>query len=185
VPIGALTAWQGLIDRANLKSGERVIVHGGAGAVGLYAVQFAHCRGAHVTSTVSAGAIDFVKRLGADEAIDYKASRFEKDLAPVDVVFDTVGGDTLKRSWSVLKPGGRMVTIASDGGDTAEQRVKDAFFIVQPNQKQLVEIAKQLDAGHLRAFVKTSIPLNEASDAYSGALKEVGGYGKIVITVSA
>ena len=78
-----------------------------------------------------------------------------------------------------------MVTIASDGGDTAEQRVKDAFFIVQPNQKQLVEIAKQLDAGHLRAFVKTSIPLNEASDAYSGALKEVGGYGKIVITVSA
>jgi len=103
----------------------------------------------------------------------------------VDVVFDTVGGDALERSWSVLKPGGRMVTIASDGEDTAEQRVKNAFFIVQPNQKQLVEIAKQTDAGHLRAFVKASVSLSEASAASSGALKDAGGYGKIVITVAA
>lgn len=185
VPIGALTAWQGLIDRAKLEPGERVLVHGGAGTVGLYAVQLAHNGGAHVMSTVSTRAMDFVKGLGADVAVDYKASRFEKEVGDVDVVFDTVGGDTLERSWGVLKPGGRMVTIASDGEGAADQRAKDAFFIVEPNQKQLVEIANQFDAGHLRAFVKTIVSLSEASAAYSGALKDEGGYGKIVITVSA
>jgi len=184
VPIGALTSWQGLIGRARLERGERVLIHGGAGAVGLYAVQLAHIRGAHVTTTVSTQDIDFVKRLGADEAIDYKASRFEKEVRDVDVVFDTVGGDTLERSWGVLKSDGRVITIAADSEGTAEQRVKDAFFIVDPNQKQLVEIAKQLDAGHLRAFVKATVPLNEASVAYSGAVRDKSGYGKIVIAVS-
>jgi NADPH:quinone reductase-like Zn-dependent oxidoreductase len=185
VPIGALTSWQGLIGRARLERGERVLIHGGAGAVGLYAVQLAHIRGAHVTTTVSTQDIDFVKRLGADEAIDYKASRFEKEVRDVDVVFDTVGGDTLERSWGVLKSDGRMITIAADSEGTADQRVKDAFFIVEPNQKQLVEIAKQIDAGHVRAFVKTTVPLNEASAAYSGAVREKSGYGKIVIAVAA
>ena len=185
VPIGALTSWQGLLDRAKLEPGERVLVHGGAGAVGLYAVQLAHNRGAHVITTVSGQDIDFVKRLGAEEAIDYKASRFEKRIGDVDVVFDSVGGGTLERSWGVLKSGGRMITIVSDGDGTAEQRVKDAFFIVEPNQKQLVEIAKQLDAGHLRAFVKTTVPLKEASAAYSGGVVGKGEHGKIVIAVPA
>jgi NADPH:quinone reductase-like Zn-dependent oxidoreductase len=185
VPIGALTSWQGLIDRAKLESGERVLVHGGAGAVGLYAVQLAHIRGARVITTVSTQDIDFVKRLGADEAIDYKASRFEKEVRDVDVVFDAVGGDTLERSWGVLKPAGRLITIAADSEGTADQRVKDAFFIVEPNQKQLVEIANQLDAGRLRAFVKSTVPLNEASAAYSGAVRDKSGYGKIVIAVPA
>jgi NADPH:quinone reductase-like Zn-dependent oxidoreductase len=185
VPIGALTSWQGLIDRAKLEPGERVLVHGGAGAVGLYAVQLAHICGARVITTVSAQDIDFVKRLGADEAIDYKASRFEKQVRDVDVVFDAVGGDTLERSWSVLKPGGRMITIAADSEGTADQRVEDAFFRVAPNEKQLVKSAKQLDAGRLRAFVKTTVPLNEASAAYSGAVRDKSGYGKIVIAVPA
>jgi NADPH:quinone reductase-like Zn-dependent oxidoreductase len=185
VPIGALTAWQGLIDRAKLAAGERILIHGGAGAVGLYAVQMAHNLAAHVITTVSSQDIDFVKRLGADEAIDYKASRFEKEVRDVDVVFDAVGGDTLKRSWGVLRPGGRMITIAADGEGTTDQRVKDAFFIVEPNQVQLIEIAKRLDAGHLRVFVKTTVPLSEASAAYSGALTHKSGYGKIVIAVAA
>jgi NADPH:quinone reductase-like Zn-dependent oxidoreductase len=185
VPIGALTSWQGLIDRAKLEPGERVLVHGGAGAVGLYAVQLAHIRGARVITTVSTQDVDFVKRLGADEVIDYKDSRFEKELRDMDVVFDTVGGDTLERSWQVLKPAGRMITIAADSEGTADQRVKDAFFIVEPNQEQLVEIAKQLDAGDLRAFVKATVPLNEAPAAYSGAVKDNSRYGKIVIVVSA
>lgn len=185
VPIGALTSWQGLIDRAKLEQGERVLIHGGAGAVGIYAVQLAHMRGARVITTVSTQDIEFVKRLGADEMIDYKASRFEKEVRDVDVVFDAVGGDTLDRSWGVLKPGGRMITIAADGEGTTDQRVKDAYFIVEPNQKQLVEIAKQLDAGYLRAFVKTTIPLNEASAAYSGAVRDKRGHGKIVISVAA
>src|SRR5215467_4942785 len=170
VPIGALTSWQGLIDRAKLKAGERILVHGGAGAVGLYAVQLAHIRGARVITTVSARDIDFVKQLGADEAIDYKASTFEKTVRDIDVVFDAVGGRTLERSWGVLRPNGRMVTIAADSEGTADERVK---------------IAKQLDAGHLKAFVKATIPLNEASAAYSGAVGDKNGYGKIVIAVSA
>ena len=183
VPIGALTSWQGLIDRAKLESGERVLVHGGAGAVGLYAVQLAHNRGARVITTVSGQDIDFVRRLGADEAIDYKASWFEKEVRDVDVVFDAIGGYTLERSWGVLKPGGRMVTIAADSEGTVDQRVKDAFFIVEPNQKQLVEIAKQLDVGHLIAFVKTTVPLDDASSAYSGAGAHKSGYEKVVIAV--
>lgn len=184
VPIGALTSWQGLMDRAKLKPGERVLVHGGAGAVGLYAVQMAHNRGARVITTVSARDVDFVRRLGADEAIDYNVSPFEKEVRDIDVVFDVVGGDTLQRSWGVLKPGGRMVTIAAGSEGTDDQRVKDAFFIVEPNQKQLDEVARQLDAERLRAFVKATFPLNDASSAYSGPTKPKGGYGKIVVVVS-
>jgi len=183
-PIAALTAWQGLIDRAKLEAGERVLIHGGAGAVGLYAVQLAHIFGARVITTVSGRDIDLVKRLGADEAIDYEASRFEIEVKAVDVVFDAVGGETLERSWGVLKPDGRMITIAAGSEGATDQRVKDAFFIVEPNQKQLVEIAKQLDAGRLRAFVKTTVPLNEAPAAYSGRVTYKNGYGKIVIAVS-
>lgn len=183
VPIGALTAFQGLIDRTKLEPGELVLVHGGAGAVGLYAVQLAHNRGARIIATVSPQNIEFVKHLGADEAIDYKTSRFEEEVSKVDVVFDTVGGDTLGRSWGVLKPYGRMITIASDSQSSADQRVKDAFFIVEPNRKQLAEIARQIDAGHLRAFVKDTVALHEASAAYSGTVRYERGYGKIVIKV--
>jgi NADPH:quinone reductase-like Zn-dependent oxidoreductase len=184
VPIGALTSWQGLMDRAKLEPGERVLVHGGAGAVGLYAVQMAHNHGARVITTVSAQDVDFVRRLGADEAIDYKVSRFEKEVRDVDVVFDVVGGDTLERSWDVLKPGGRMITIAAGSEGTDDQRVKDAFFIVEPNQYQLAEIARQLDAGRLTAFVKSTFPLGDACSAYSGPARSKGGYGKIVVVVS-
>ena len=114
VPIAALTAWQGLFDRAKLQAGERVLVHGGAGAVGIFAIQLARSRGAHVTATASAGNLNFVAQLGAQQVIDYQAGRFEENAREMDVVFDTVGGETLQRSWGVLKPGGRMITIAAD-----------------------------------------------------------------------
>jgi NADPH:quinone reductase-like Zn-dependent oxidoreductase len=136
-------------------------------------------------ATASARNADFVRELGAEEVIDYQTSRFEDQVEKVDVVFDAVGGETLNRSWSGLRPGGRMVTIAADSEGTTDQRAKSAFFIVELNQKQLVEIAKQLDTGHLRALVKTTIPLNEASAAYSGAIREKSGYGKIVIAIAA
>ena len=103
VPIGALTAWQGLLDRAKILAGERVLIHGGAGAVGLFAVQLAHLHGAHVIATASAENAELVKQLGADQVIDYKASRFEDEVRNVDVVFDAVGGETLERSWGVLE----------------------------------------------------------------------------------
>jgi NADPH:quinone reductase-like Zn-dependent oxidoreductase len=182
VPIGALTAWQGLLDRAKIQPGERILVQGGGGAVGIFAVQLAHLHGAHVIATVSPKQMKLVADLGADEVIDYHSSRFEDRTQKVDVVFDGVGGETLDRSWKMLKSGGRMVTIASID-ETAERRVKDAFFIVEPNQQQLVEVAKLLDAGKLRTFVNAVVPLEQASDAYSGSLTNKRGYGKVVITV--
>jgi NADPH:quinone reductase-like Zn-dependent oxidoreductase len=185
VPIGALTAWQGLFDRAKMQSGESVLIHGAAGAVGLFAVQLAHLRGAYVIATASARNAEFVKQLGAHEVIDYETSRFEDQVGSVDIVFDAVGSDTLNRSWTVLKPSGRIVTIAADSEATADQRVKDAFFIVEPNQEQLLEVAKLLDAGSLKAFVSAVVPLKEASIAYSRAVPDKRDYGKIVVAVSA
>src|SRR5581483_3812277 len=163
VPISALTAWQGLVERAKLTCGERVLVHGAAGNVGLFAVQIAHGIGAHVIGTASGHNLEFVRSLGADEVIDYSARPFEDAVKGVDVVFDTVGGDTLARSWGVLRSGGRMVTIAADAEHTREQRVKDAFFIVEPNREQLTRISRMIDAGKLRVFVGAVFPLQEAS----------------------
>ena len=185
VPIGALTAGQGLFDRAKMQPGERILIHGAAGAVGLFAVQLAHLHGAYVIATASALDAEFVRRLGADEVIDYKSSRFEDQVEKVDIVFDGVGGQTLERSWAVLKPTGRMVTIAADSEGTTDQRVKDAFFIVEPNQKQLLEFAKLFDAGTLKAFVSTVVPLEEASVAYTRTVRDKRGYGKVVIAVAA
>jgi NADPH:quinone reductase-like Zn-dependent oxidoreductase len=183
VPIGALTAWQGLFEHAKMQPGERVLIQGGAGAVGLFAVQLAHQHGAHVIATASQKNLQLVAELGADEVIDYRASRFEDRSGKVDVVFDTAGGDTLDRSWSVLNAGGRLVTIVSGLPDNAEQRVKDAFFIVEPSQKQLLEVAALLDAGTLKTYVNAVVPFEEASDAYSGAVRGKLGYGKVVIVI--
>ena len=177
VPIGALTAWQGLYDRAKLRAGERVLVHGGSGAVGVFAIQLARIRGAHVIATASAHHLDFVRALGAEEAIDYRGTPCADK---VDVVFDTVGGETLARSWSLLREGGRMVTIVS--GDSAETRVRDAFFIVEPNQKQLTEVADLLERGQLIPVVDKVIPLNQAVEAYTGQLMR-SGRGKVVVAI--
>jgi NADPH:quinone reductase-like Zn-dependent oxidoreductase len=183
VPIGALTAWQGLFERAKMQPGERVLIQGGAGAVGLFAVQLAHQHGAHVIATASQKNLQLVAELGADEVIDYRASRFEDRSGKVDVVFDTVGGDALDRSWSVLNAGGRLVTIVSGLPDNAEQRVKDAFFIVEPSQKQLLEVARLLDAGTLKTYINAVVPFEEASNAYSGYVRGKLGYGKVVIVI--
>jgi NADPH:quinone reductase-like Zn-dependent oxidoreductase len=165
-PISALTAWQGLIERARLARGERVLVHGASGGVGLFAVQFAHQRGAHVIGTASAHNLEFVRGLGADEVIDHRAQRFEVVAQKVDVIFDTVGGDTLARSWGVLRPNGRLITIAASAEQTQEQRVRDAFFIVEPNRTQLENVASLIDAGDLRPIVSAVYPLSKATQAY-------------------
>src|SRR5262249_5620006 len=185
VPIGALTAWQGLFDRAKLQAGDRVLIHGAAGAVGLFAVQLAHLHGAYVIATASVRNADFVRKLGAVEVIDYQTSLFEKQIRKVDVVFDVVVSETLDPSWAVLKPGGRMVTIAANSEGAKNQRVKDAFFIVEPNQQQLNEVSKLLDSRTLKAFVSAVVPLEEASVAYTKGFRETHSYGKVVITVAA
>ncbi len=181
VPISALTAWQGLYDRAKVQPGERVLVHGGAGSVGVFIIQLARLQGAHVIATASAQSRDFVTRLHA-EFVDYKESRFEDYAKEMDVVFDTVGGETLERSWSVLKPNGRVVTIASTLVDSNDPRVKQAMFIVEPNQRELIEIGRLVEAGKLRPFVDTVFPWAEAPAAYAGNVKRQGR-GKLVIAV--
>jgi NADPH:quinone reductase-like Zn-dependent oxidoreductase len=184
VPIGALTAWQGLFDRAKLQAEEHVLVHGGAGAVGIFATQLARFQGAHVTATASARNLAFVSALGAERIIDYQAIRFEENVREMDVVFDTVGAETLQRSWSVLKPGGRMITIAADSEATTDERVKQAFFIVEPNHEQLIQIGDLLNAGHLHTVVDAVVPLAQASVAYTGKVEQRRGRGKLVVAVA-
>ena len=183
VPIGALTAWQGLFDRAGLQAAERVLVHGAAGAVGVFAVQLANFRGAHVIATASVRNTDFVSQLGAEQVVDNLAVRFEERVPEVDVVFDTVGGETFERSLSVLKPGGRMITIVGEEDTATNERKKEAFFIVEPNHQQLGEIAKLLDAGRLKPCVDMALPLNRAPQAYTGELKQRRGRGKLVAEI--
>jgi NADPH:quinone reductase-like Zn-dependent oxidoreductase len=183
VPIGALTAWQGLLDRANLQASERVLVQGGAGAVGVFAIQLARLHGAYVIATASSRNLEFVRQLGAESVIDYQAMRFEEEVGEVDVVFDTVGGETLRRSWEVLKPNGRMVTIAADGEGATEDRVKQAFFIVEPNQQQLIEIGRLLDTRRLKPVVDAVVPFAQTPAAYAGRAGKRQGRGKVVIEV--
>jgi NADPH:quinone reductase-like Zn-dependent oxidoreductase len=182
VPISALTAWQGLFDRAKLEKSQRVLIHGSAGGVGVFAVQLAHWRGAHVIATASSANLDFVCALGADQVIDYRATRFEQAVRDMDVVFDGVGGDTLERSWGVLKPGGKLVTIAAQSEGLAEPRVRDAFMLVEADGSRLTEIGVLIDAGTLRVFAEAVFPLPKAREAYERA-RQGHMRGKVVLSV--
>lgn len=184
VPIGALTAWQALTDHGHLQPQQRVLIHGGAGGVGFFAVQFAKLLGAYVIATASRDTVPFVEGLGADQVLDYRATPFDQHLHDIDLVFDTVGGDTLARSWNVLRSGGRVVTVADDIPDDAPQKIKDAFFIVQPDGKKLAEIASLLDKGTLRTFVKAVVPLQDAEQIYNHSIPSAQRYGKIVVAVN-
>jgi len=165
-PIAALAAWQGLMQRGRLASGNRVLIHGGAGGVGQFAVQFARQRGAHVIATCASHNEAFVRENGAHETIDYQASSFEKEVDGIDLVFDTVGGDTLERSWQVLGANGRLVTVTSDGMYSKDPRVKSAFFIVEPDRVQLEDIADWIGEGILKPAVDRVFPLARAREAF-------------------
>jgi NADPH:quinone reductase-like Zn-dependent oxidoreductase len=183
VPISAMTAWQGLFDHAGLEAGDRVLIHGAAGGVGAIAVQLARRHGAHVIGTASRQNLEFVRNLGADEVIDYRTTPFETTVKDMDVVFDTVGGKTLERSWGVLKSNGRLVTVATQSESSADQRVRDAFFIMEPNRAQLVEIAHLIDAGQLRPpKVAAVFLLAQAREAYARA-QQAHVDGKIALRV--
>jgi NADPH:quinone reductase-like Zn-dependent oxidoreductase len=182
-PIGALTAWQGLFDRARLRAEERVLIHGASGGVGIFAVQLARWAGASVIATASARNTEFLRQLGAERVIDYYSERFEEHVGDVDVVFDGVGGTTSERSWNVLKTAGRMVTIAADSEGTHDERTKAAFFIVESNQQELSEIARLFDRGDLKVCVDGVVPLTQASGAYFGAAGRQLRRGKVVITL--
>ncbi|HVN06655.1 MAG TPA: NADP-dependent oxidoreductase [Bryobacteraceae bacterium] len=182
VPISALTAWQGLFEHAKLQPGETVLVQGGAGGVGVFTIQLAHLHGARVIATASSGHHEFVSSLGAGQVVDYDQVRFEEAIEPVDVVLDTVGGETLDRSWAMLKPGGRLVTIVSSATGSNDPRVKKAFFIVEPSRTQLTRIAQLLDAGKLKPVIDSVFSLSQAPDVFADKLPR-RRRGKVVIAV--
>ncbi len=189
VPLSALTAWQAYFDHAHLTAGQSVLIHGAAGGVGVFAVQLARWAGARVIATASLRNHDFLRSLGAGELIDYNTTRFEDVAAGVDLVFDTVGGDTLRRSWKVIRPGGLLISIVDPEPPEASAREKEkdvrfAFFIVEPNRDELVQIGALIDAGQLHPVVDTVLPLSQARQAYEQAAK---GHtrGKIVLRVEA
>src|SRR5438876_1991691 len=185
VPLVGLTAWQALFDHARLSAGQSVLIHGAAGGVGSMAVQLAHWVGANVIGTASARNRDFLRELGVNEVIDYTTTRFEDVLHGVDFVFDTVGGDTLQRSWQVVKPGGVLASVVSPRPSFAEAQaynVRPVWFVVQPNREQLVRIGALLDEGKVRPIIDTVLPLSQAHQAYEQGAK---GHtrGKIVLRV--
>lgn len=185
VPIGALTAWQGLFEHGHLHPGDRVLIHGAAGSVGHFAVQIAHLHGAHVIATASPANFALVRQLGANEVIDYHTTRFEEAVTqPVDIVFDTVGGDILLRSLPLVKPGRFAITIASDKEGNQDPRLQHAFFIVKPNQRQLMEIAALIDTGKLRTLVDAIVPFEKAEEAYTGKVPNRAGHGKLIVAVN-
>jgi NADPH:quinone reductase-like Zn-dependent oxidoreductase len=183
LPLGGLTAWQALIDHADLEAGQHVLVHGGAGGVGTYAVQLAVLHGATVTATASAADVDFVTGLGARSVIDYR-TRFEEQVADVDVVIDTVGGDTLARSWRVLRPGGVLIGVADEppANDAATHGVRGVYFVVEPRRDQLVELARLVDLGTLRLTVGPVFPLADTAEAIT-TQRDRHIRGKVVIQV--
>jgi NADPH:quinone reductase-like Zn-dependent oxidoreductase len=184
-PLSALTAWQALFDHGQLTGGQRVLIHGAAGGVGSFAVQLAHWCGAYVIGTAAARNIDFVRDLGADEVIDYRATPFESAVRDVDIVFDTIGGSTLERSWSVLKPDGILITIVRPPSPTwADERdARGVFFIVESCRDQLNELARLIDAGTVRPMVEAVLPLEQAREAYERGARE-HPRGKLVLAVT-
>jgi len=184
LPLAALTAWQTLFDAGGLAAGQRVLIHAAAGGVGHLAVQLAKGKGAHVIGTASAKNHEFVRKLGVDQVVDYNTERFEAVVQPVDLVLDTLGGDTQERSWQVLKRGGILVSIASPPkAETAlAHGVRQAFVFTQPNAGQLTEIAALVDAEKLKVIVETILPLSDATRAQELSARG-HGKGKIVLRV--
>jgi NADPH:quinone reductase-like Zn-dependent oxidoreductase len=171
------------LDHGDLEKDQRVLIHGGGGGVGGYAVQLAHLHGAYVIATASGERVEAARTLGADEVIDHTVADFS-GIAPVNLVFDTVGGDRLVRSLSILEPGGRVVSVAEEPphGVCADHGVDCIFFIVEPNRDQLGELAHLADQGQLRVLVDKTYPLTAAREAFERSLDR-SGLGKVVLRV--
>ena len=187
VPAVAVTAYQTLFDHADLQPGQTVLIHAASGGVGMFAVQLAKWKGAHVLGTASAKNADFVRSLGVDQFIDYQATPFEQVAQNVDVVLDTIGGDTRARSYSVLKPGGILVTIAGappDAKKAQELGVRAKWVDSKPSTSLLKEISHLIDSGQLKTSIDRTFPLSEAREAQE--LNQAGHVrGKVVLKMSA
>jgi NADPH:quinone reductase-like Zn-dependent oxidoreductase len=187
LPLVSLTAWQALVEYADVQPGQRVLVHAAAGGVGHVAVQIAKARGAHVIGTASAGKQDFLREIGADETIDYRETDFTEAVKDVDVVLDTIGGDTSTRSLRVLRPGGLVVSIlpvgSKDFPEEAERLgVRALRMLVDASHSGLKAIAELVEAGKLRPTIAGTFPLADAAEAHG--LGDTGRTtGKLVLTV--
>ena len=180
IPLAGLTAWQGLFEHGRLRQGERVLIHGAAGGVGQFATQLARWRGAYVIGTSSGAGLEGLRALGADDAVDRSAVRFEETVAPVDLVFDTVGGELLARSARLLREGGRIVSVAEEPPAALSERVEASYFVVEPSRDQLIELARLVDEGIVRPLVDSVFPLADARRAFE-RVEMSGKRGKVVL----
>lgn len=182
IPLAGLTAWQGLFDHGGLEKGQRVLIHGGAGGVGHFAIQFARWKGANIAATASHKDLDFVRTLGAQEAIDYKNERFEEKVHDVDLVFDLVGGETQARSLAVLKPGGILVSTlqAPDKEKLRQHGVRGTNYMAKPNSAELADICRLISMGKVNPVISGRFPLEEAAKAQT-ELEHGHVIGKIVL----
>lgn len=187
VPLAAITAWQGLFDIGGLKAGERVLIHAGNGGVGHLAVQFAKAKGAWVATTCSGVDMDFVKGLGADQVIDYRAGRFEELVQPVDLVLDLVGGEARARSWFVIKKGGRLASALglseADGAKATEAGVAAHMYVAKVSSAQLAEVGALIDAGKVKVEVQDVFAFKDVAAAHDKLEKE-HTRGKIVLDLT-
>jgi NADPH:quinone reductase-like Zn-dependent oxidoreductase len=184
VPLAATTAWQALFDHGRLRAGQTVLIHGAAGGVGHFAVQFARERGATVIATASANDMELLHRLGAKQVIDHHRERFEERVHDVDLVIDLIGGDVQERSWPVLKRGGTLVSTLTPPSSekAAEHDVRAAHFMAEPKRNQLEEIARLIDDGKVVVVVQKTFPMDEASEAQE-ELESRHTQGKLVLKV--
>ncbi len=185
VPLAGLTAWQSLFDKGDLRAGQRVVIHAGSGGVGSLAIQFAKHAGAWVATTASARNKDLVEGLGADQFIDYSSERFEDVLEPCDLVFDMLGGDTLARSFDVVKPGGTIVSIKGDAPDglAAARNVAFHSHFMQPSSEQLTEIAALIGEGTVRPLLDSTFALEDVAAAYDHA-RSGRATGKVAVSLT-
>jgi NADPH:quinone reductase-like Zn-dependent oxidoreductase len=183
VPVGALTAWEAVVEVAEVQPGQKVLIHGGAGGVGLYAVQLAKWKGANVTATASGPNSDFVKALGADSVIDYTKTKFEEQLGGIDAVIDTVGGDLIERSLRVIKPGGIFVTVAGMvNPEMAEARDIRAASAGRSSADKLPKIVELLESRKLKPYVGKTFELSQSGQAISESMTG-HGRGRIVLKI--
>jgi NADPH:quinone reductase-like Zn-dependent oxidoreductase len=185
VPMGALTAWQALVDTAQLQPGQTILIHGGSGGVGSFALQIAKARGARVVATASTANQDLLRQLGADVAIDYTKTKFEDVAKDVDAVLDPVGKETLARSYAAVKKGGIIMSLVArpDPAECAKHGIRAAAISVHPDAEDLTEIARLIDTGKIRPVVTEVLPLSEAIAAERQA-ETHHTRGKIVLRIA-
>ena len=184
IPLAGQTAWQGLFRHGSLQAGQSVLIHGGSGGVGHFAVQFAKAKGARVITTVSTDNVEFARSLGADVVIDYKTQRFEDHASDLDLVFDLIDGQTRERSWKLLKRGGTLVSTLTDPSQdkAREFGVRALRYTVEADGDELAEIGGLVRAGKVKAHVSKTFPLKDAFTALA-AVEEGHRVGKIVLLV--